>query len=160
MTAVLREASEVLERDAFLRACLEINPTDLNYEFIKAPGELAYWTEQLATATYVHATAKLNYDRERGRLFVLLRNKFEEGSKRPLSLELIGARCDEDAELFDLQMDVIKADAERMRLRGIVDAVGRKADMLQSLGAKLREEARGGPQVRNREENERALTGP
>lgn len=138
--------------DQYLRECVEIDQSDLNDEFIKIPSAIAYWNHQLAEATKAHAIAKLDYDREWARLFCALRDG--RGDKKAPAVDAIKAMCDMDPELYDLQLDVIEKDAERIRLRGVVDAVLGKRDMLQSLGAKLREEMRGDPSLR-----QNALTG-
>jgi hypothetical protein len=158
MSAVLRSHDTEEDRQEFLRACLEINPTDLNQEFIKVPGEIAHWNEQFANATYAHATAKLTYEREYARLFVELRNTLDPNTKKPPSLELLKAMCDADEDLGELAHDMNLKDADRIHIRGLVDAVVRKADMLQSLGAKIREEHRGDAGLR-RERAENALVG-
>lgn len=134
------------DRDAYLRECTEIDPNDLNDEFVKIPGAIAYWNAQLAEATRLHAIAKLDYEREWARLFCTLRDG--KGDKKAPAVDAIKAMCDTDDDLYELKLDVIEKDAERMRLRGIVDAVLGKRDMLQSLGAKLREEMRGDPTLR------------
>jgi len=157
MTRALRQADPLEARDEFLRQCLEISITDLNAEFIKVPGEIAYWGEQLSSATFAHASAKLAYERERGRMFTLLRNRHVEG-KKPLPVDAIEAVIAEDDELYELQLEVLQKDAARMHIKSIYDAVSRKADMLQSLGAKIREERRGEPALRQRDA-ERHLTG-
>jgi hypothetical protein len=138
------DADEDIEQ--YLQQSTTIDPDDLNAEFIRLPGAVAFWNARLAEATLAAQQAKLDYDREWARLFCLLRDG-RGGGKAP-AVDAIKAQCDQDEDLYALQADVIRRDAERLRIRGIVEAVLAKRDMLQSLGAKLREEMRGDPMLR------------
>jgi hypothetical protein len=159
MAAAIPRAESVESITAFLEECLEISPADLNDEFMKIPGQIAFWNERYATATYKHQTAKLHFERERARLFVALRNRPEPNTKKPPPMDAISALCDDDDDLFELAEEVARKDAERIKLKGICEAMLRKADMLQSIGAKLREEHRTDHSVRRQRAEERLLNG-
>jgi hypothetical protein len=133
--------------EAYLRRCLTLDKDDLNEEFCSVPAAIAYWNERLAFAVEAAHIAKIDYDREWARMFVMLRERDTGG--KPLAAELVKAKCDSDEELYAMQLDHAKKSAEVTRLRGIVDAVLAKRDMTQSLGAKLREELRGDPALRH-----------
>ena len=149
----LPEQDEIGDTQEYLRECLDLDPEQLNEEFCKIPGAIAWWNARFADASKRAAVAKLDYEREWARLYVLLSAPPDEeeeeealprGRKKPkkrtLTVDGIKARCDEDPELYQLAVDVALAEAEKIRLRGICEAVLAKRDMLQSLGAKLREE--------------------
>lgn len=145
--------NNITDRDSILRASIEIEPEDLNEEFIKAPGQISYWNQAYAEAHKQHALAKLEYDRAWAQLYCSLRAEYE-GRKPAVTVDALKALVEQDEDLYHLQMQVVLADAERLRMRGVAEAVIAKKDMLQSLGAKLREELRGDPTLRNN-----ALTG-
>lgn len=136
------------DRDTFLRQSLEIEPDQLNKEFIRVPGQLAYWNGQYAEAYKAAGLAKINYDRAWAQLYCALKAQ-QEGSKKPFTVDHLKALVDNDEDLHNLQMEVVIAEAEKLRLRGICEAVAAKKDMVQSLGAKFREEMRGDPMLRS-----------
>jgi hypothetical protein len=138
-------AVEANNKDEYLRECLEIGLEDLNESFCKVPGDIAFWNARYADATTAHQTAKLDYEQARAKQFVKLKNEADPATGKPRSLDLCGVLCDAHEGLYELSLDTIQKDAERIRMRGIVDAISAKRDMLQSLGAKLRVEMRGAP---------------
>jgi hypothetical protein len=147
-TSTRSSPEPIADRDSILRASVDIDPADLNEEFIRAPGHIAYWNQQYADAHREHGVAKIEYDRAWAQLYCQLRADFE-GRKPAITVDALKAMVDQDPDIYEKQMQVVVTDAERIRLRGIVDAVVAKKDMLQSLGAKLREEMRGDPVLRN-----------
>lgn len=134
------------DRDRYLEESVNIDPDTLNEEFVRLPAAVAYWNKQLSDATLAANMAKLDFDREWARMFCMLRDRPVSG--RAPAVEALKAMCDQDDDLYALQADVIVKEAERLRLRGICEAVLAKRDMIQSLGAKLREEMRGDPMLR------------
>ncbi len=141
------------DKDTFLRQSVHIEPDQLNEEFIRTPGQLAYWNAQYAKAYEAAAIAKIDYDRAWAQLYVVQKN-FYEGQKKPPTVDHLKALVDNDEDLYNMQIEIARTEAEKIRLRGICEAVAAKKDMVQSLGAKLREEMRGDPALRNN-----ALTG-
>lgn len=138
--------ANTVNKDAFLRECVEIDPAQLNDEFIRIPGDLAYWSNAYAAASRDAAVAKLDYERAWAQLYLTL--KAENAGNKGATVDWLKAACDNDPDVYDAQLLMIEKEAEKVRLRGMVDAVIAKKDMVQSLGAKLREEMRGDPTLR------------
>lgn len=131
------------ENHDYLAECISIDLVDLNDEFVRVPADISYWNGQLADATRIAMTAKLDLDRAKAQLFTTIRAS-KVDNKQP-SIDTVNAQVDADQDIYDLELDYILKEAERLRARGAVDAVSAKRDMIQSLGAKLRAEMRSDP---------------
>lgn len=124
-----------------------IDPLDLNREFTELPPQLAYWNAQLANATQASMEAKAQKDREEARVLLLVKET-SRLSKDKLTVAEVEAKVNLNEDVQDTQDIYIEKEAERLRLKGIVDSIHAKRDMLQSLGAKIRVEMMADPAVR------------
>lgn len=126
---------------------LRINPMDLNTEFVELPPRLAYWNQRLADATESAMEAKAIRDREEARGLLSVKEKARlKGDK--LTVDEVRAAVAGKEDVQEAQDLYIVKEAERFRLKGIVDAIIAKKDMLQSLGAKVRAEMMADPSIR------------
>lgn len=131
----------------FERESVRIDPLQLNREYCRLPGQLAYWNAQLAEATEKAMEAKASFDRQRA---ITLLQKREEVVFAQLKRTVaeVDAMVTEDDDVVVAHACHVDAEARRMRVKGVVDAVHCKRDMLQSLGAKLRVEMEADPLLR------------
>lgn len=137
------------ELETFAEESFEIDPVDLNREFCELAPRLAFWNAQLAEATKKSMIAKAEWDAEAARKLLESREEARLDPKSKVTVDEINAKVLLDDEVSDAHAVWIEAEAERVRLRGVVEAVLCKRDMLQSLGAKLRAEMQGDPVLRS-----------
>jgi hypothetical protein len=144
------ESEQAMDFDAnrFLQEAVNIDDLLLDQEFIKLPGQLAHYTANYAEAVRDYLMTKLNVETTRARAHLRLRAEAELGNRK-MTVADLDALVSTDQDYIAAAIDLIEADVARQKLRGIVDAVTAKKDMLQSLGAKLRAEMQGDPIVRN-----------
>jgi hypothetical protein len=135
------------EMETFEADSVAIDPLDLNREFTELPPQLAYWNAQFANATQASMEAKAAKDREEARVLLLVKETAKL-SKDKLTVAEVEAKVNLNEDVQDTQDIYIEKEAERLRLKGIVDSVHAKRDMLQSLGAKIRVEMMADPAVR------------
>ena len=121
---------------------------DLDGEFRKISGAIAYWNARYADAIEEHLKAEMDHKQEKARLYLHWRTTLELGGGR-ITEAMVTAKVESDPDYIESKVKAIEAEAEKVRLRGYTDAVSAKKDMLQSLGAKLRAEMAGDPTVRD-----------
>jgi hypothetical protein len=126
------------------RECISINPFDLNDEFTKLPAQVAYWNAELGNAIEDVLATKKEYDEMRARVFIFIKSD----SDAKLTVADIDARVTVDVEVEDAHMALVKAEAKKARVKGMVDALHVKKDMLQMIGSKLKIEMEHDPILR------------
>lgn len=149
---------EQTEKD-YMTESVELHEvTHLDEDMRRLPGDLAYWNNQYAEAFRKHARIKVNCDKLNGQLFMEHREKLilSEGKATE---KMIGAMVDQDETWHAARISLVEAEAEKVRLRGVCDAVIAKKDMMQSIGAKLRIEMANDPSIRQMAADTRLVTG-
>jgi hypothetical protein len=135
--------------EEYLRECLALDDFALDEEFIRMPADMAYWTALYAEAMRAWMLAKFEHERNAARLHHRTKAANDLGGQAKKAtvgdLEAL-VLMDPDYEVTYLAL--VDAEVEKVRLRGVVDAIATKKDMLQSLGAKLRAEMGGDPMIR------------
>jgi len=144
--------------EEYLRECITLDDFALDEEFVRMPADMAYWNGQYADALRGYMLAKLAHDRNAARLHLRVKASNEEGGGKKATVGDLEAMVLTDDSYQETALALLEADVERVRLRGVCDAIATKRDMLQSLGAKLRAEMAGDPMVR-REHSERRSRG-
>jgi hypothetical protein len=155
------DRNEQAELAQYLKDCVRIEPLALEEEFVRMPADLAYWNERYAKAVRAHLIAKIDGDRSRAWARQALRIKFT----NPENAHMLGGgkvtealleshitvypsvRAADDAE--------IEAEAKKIRLHGIIEAIRTKRDMLISLGANMRAEMQNDPMIKNEQREAR-----
>ncbi len=131
----------------YLGECTRIDDLALDGEFIRVPADLAYWSGRYADAHRAHLLAKHALDTTHARLHLSIKAEADINKMKMTVADLDAAVKSHD-EYLGAVLDLIDADADRLRLRGALEAVAAKKDMIQSLGAKLRAEMGADPMVR------------
>lgn len=145
--------------DAYLRESVVIDEImNLDEDMRRISGDLAYWNMRFADGNKEHLLLKIEMDRLFGMLYLEHREKLEL-LKGKVTESMVKAAVDTDERWHDMRVQVIEAEAERIRLRGVCDAVVAKKDMLQSIGAKLRIEMSGDPTIRDMASSGRNVRG-
>lgn len=131
----------------YLKQCVEIVPEAIHEEYVRLPADLAYWNAQYADAQRAFLLAKVEADILERELYPVLRVELEATGK--VTEKMIESALASSAAWKESKVRVAEAEAEKARLYGVLDAVRTKRDMLVSLGAHLRAEMDGSPQLRD-----------
>ncbi len=144
--AVVELAEELLD-------AVRIEPTVIEEEFIRLPGDMAYWNERFAMATHDYLDAKATREKLWGELlndsaiFDALAKRL---GKKPSVDQLKGEIETLDQYVGARQLENT-AKADVARTRGNVDCVIAKKEMLISLGAHIRAELNRDAMIREKE---------
>ncbi len=127
----------------------------------RVPADLAYWGAQYARAVRRYLTADMEFDRAKAETRILVRERLlaaavpdpaEDLKKAPkrgtVTESMVDAAVELEGEYHDARVALIEAEAEKVRIYGVVEAVKAKRDMLISLGANMRAEMQGDPVLR------------
>jgi hypothetical protein len=125
---------------------------------VRVPADLAYWNAQYAAANERFLTAKIEAERTRSSLWLEHRAKLEDAGKKPTE-KMVDAAVESDDRNYDARVALMRAEVEKGRLNGILDAVRTKRDMIVSIGAHQRAEMQGDPSLRALARNERTRRG-
>lgn len=136
-------------RDEHQRKSVSIHPADLQDEFVRLPADYAYWSGQYADALERHLLAESAMDNEHARLY-LLRSI---DTTKKFTVEFLKASIQAEPTYQGREKEFILSKVEVTRLRGVLDAIQAKRDMLQQLGARVREEMRHDPIIRAQARN-------
>jgi hypothetical protein len=137
------------DSEEFLNRCVEIDPLQLQEEYIRLPGDTAFWNARYAEAYRRWLEVKIERD-------VTLAEAAQE-ARAVLKDRGAKATVAEVEEQQALDVDVIRVrkleaqlEADKVRLNGVMDALRAKREMLISLGAHIRLEMGNDPSVRQR----------
>ncbi len=148
-----------MDVDSYLResVCIDEIMT-LDEDMRRISGDICYWNSRYAEGNKEHLLLKIEMDRLAGILYMEHREKLEL-LKGKVTEKMVTAAVDMDDRWHDMRIQVIEAETEKIRIRGVCDAVIAKKDMLQSIGAKLRIEMQGDPGIRDMASSGRNVTG-
>lgn len=146
--------------DKYLEECLKIEPLAIEEEFIRVPADLAFWNDRYASVYQHFHEMKL----AREQLYHHLYKQFGDDMltrqvKKPTIVEITAA-VETDPEFLIARTAEITADAERVRLYGIMDSLRSKRDMLISLGAHIRALMNQDPMIKQQASVDREVATP
>lgn len=125
---------------------VKIEPLAMQEEFIRIPADLSHWNAQYAEVLKAYLLAKARTEHEWARIWLETREALLADGKATEKLIESKAMCNPDWQKAHLSL--VELEAEKARIRGIVDALEAKKEMLVSLGAHLRAEMESDPMVR------------
>lgn len=128
-----------LSRD--IAVVVDIDDQDLHGEFSRAAHHLALWGERYAQAQRAYLRAKVDRERIESMLRLSLREDYEAAGKKATEAT-VDALLKTHPQYDATKLDEVDTEAEALRVRGILNAVKTKCDMLVSLGATQRAEMR------------------
>lgn len=146
------DADHLVELEDFLRECVGIDPLQINEEFVRIPGQLAYWNARYAKSLKRFLTLKVDLDIQRARLEPILRDIIIKGGGKP-TVDSVKAQIEQHEDIMKLRYDLVDAEVEKNEVYGSLDAVRSKKEMLVSLGAHLRAEMGGDPSIRDQQQH-------
>lgn len=128
---------------------VSIDDVALDEELMKAPGDIAYWNALFTDAlrSYLLEKHECAIVRAKARLRIKADTLKDKTTK--YTVDDINALLDTDDVVSEADIKLVHAEATKDKYKKFAEAVVAKKDMLQSLGAKLREEMRGDPVIRN-----------
>lgn len=135
--------------EKYLKDCVAIEPLAIQEEFTRLPADLAYWNDRYAAALRAHLLAKLDSEETHSRLYIAHRERMLAAGVKPTESQ-VEAQIDNDPEMHQARLAMVDSEVDKGRLRGIVDAVSTKRDMLVSLGSHIRTEMEGDLVIRKR----------
>ena len=128
-----------LEVDEYLYDSVNTDPLKLDDEFVRLPADLAYWHGQAANALRAYQTAKIDTKRLEARLSIELREQQILDGKKPTE-STVAAAVETSDEMYEARKNLVGLEADYERIRGVVDAVRAKKDMVVSIGHQIRAE--------------------
>lgn len=147
MTDDLHEQMLATIEDDYLRECARINPEDIQTEFERIPGQLAYFNAQYAGALNAHLVAEIDVKVTRARVYTAVREAMIAKGGKPTE-EYMKALIESNEDYIEQQYIASAAETKKNDLYGKLDAIRSKKEMLISLGAHLRAELGGDPLIR------------
>lgn len=146
-----------MDVDAFLYDSVTIDAVvDLDDQFRGIGAAVAYWNARYAESIELHLKAELEHKRMASQLYMEHRENLELTASK-VTEGMVKANMETDQRYLDSKIEAIETEAQKVKLRGVCDAVSSKKDMLQSLGAKLRAEMAGDPTLRSQMADMRAV---
>jgi hypothetical protein len=130
---------------------LEAVATDdllLNEEFIRMAGDMAHHNRRYTDANREFLLEKHESSIVEAKARLRIRTETLTDKPKPTDNDL-KAMVTVDSEVQQANLRRVEAEAEKEKLKRFAEAVVAKKDMIQSLGAKVREEMRGDPAIRD-----------
>ena len=139
-----------IEVDDYLAQVVSIEPTALDEEFTRLPSDLAYYNQLFANAQRRYMLAKMDVERVEARLTIEVRETLAmaAGSSRGPTVDAVKAEVASRKDYQDAHLAEIDAEIEAGRLKGVLEALRTKRDMLIQLGANVRAEMAGDAHLR------------
>lgn len=145
----MTEADHKLVQEA-----VRISEVAIQEEFIRLPGDLAYWNQRHADARKAAMLVEHERKTAEARKQLEIRAAAKATGEK-LTVGEIEAQVVASDDYQKAVLREIDADCERELVRGVVDAIHAKKDSLVSLGAHLRLEMQGDPSIRDDERRRR-----
>ncbi len=123
------------------------DPSLLQDEFVRLSADLATWNARYAEASEAYLEADTSFDFLAAELSREWRAEFVEGGTKHTEAG-IKERVESDKRYLAARRARNSAEVEKTRMRGMVDAVQAKKDMIVSLGATIRMEMSSNPSLR------------
>lgn len=128
-----------IQVDDYLYDSVNTDPLQLDDEFVRLPADLAYWHYKSSEALKRFQTAKLDTKRLEARLSIEMREQQIAEGKKPTE-STVSSAVEMSEEMYEARCALVSLEATYERLRGIVDAVRVKKDMVVALGNQIRAE--------------------
>jgi len=148
-----------VEIDDYLKKSVDIEPMAIEEEFVRLPGDLAYWNERYARAVTSYLTNKIQRERIEARLYLEQREHLtakvnvevaegKKGGKAP-TIDEIKSAVAGHCSMIEAEDMELSSEVEKVRLYGVLDAIRAKRDMLIQIGSRQRVEMEHDPVIRD-----------
>lgn len=146
-----------LEIDDYLKQCIELEPEVITEEMSRISADYAYWNEKYAMANRVQLEAEFHEKKTKAQLY--LKHREPETGKKAPTVDAIDAMVTVDPLFEEAHMKLIAAQAEASYLKGVLETLRTKREMLISVGAHKRQEEKGDVRMMEKRALERAAGG-
>lgn len=146
------------ELDEYLRECVRIDPHSLNDEFVRLPADYAFFNEKYRTALERSLLADAAVKRMRAGLYITSSEAVMPSGK-PATVGYIEALVERDPDYAQAASEAIYAEADVAHVKGVLEAIRTKRDMIIQMGATVRQELQNDPAVRDRARTDRMARG-
>lgn len=149
MSKNLTEVDEfwATESDEYLYECTHINDDDINNEFKRTSADIAFWSKKYADAVKESITAEINRKQVWSAKWIATKEMLVATGSRA-TIEDIKSNLETDNSVREARAREITAEFEKERIKGIMEAIRTKREMLISLGAHLRQEMQQDPTIK------------
>lgn len=144
-----------VEIDDYLKECVDMVPDLLSEEFARMSADYAYWNERYAAANRRELEAEWGVSKAYSATYLRKKLALEEAGKKAPEAT-VDAEVKADEAYGAAVQEHIDAQAEREHLKGVLEALRTKREMLVSAGAHQRQEMQGDMAMRDRAALKRA----
>jgi hypothetical protein len=137
----------VAEEAEYTHRAVRIDPLDLREEYMRLPGDLATANARYAEALDAYLEAEAHAKSETAKLYLQLRELMAIKGDRVTEAMLL-ATLESSPKWLEIRGRVVSAEVDKVRARGLCDAIHAKREMLVSLGAHVRKEMDNDPTIR------------
>lgn len=134
--------------EEYLAECLKIEPLALSEEFVRLPGDFAYWAGKYASATEDYLKAKARCEHEYARLYLLAGQQVNPATSKPYTVEALKSLVEVDDEYQAVKLAEVEAEVTLTKAKNTLEAIRTKRDMAVQLGAQVRQEMQADPLTR------------
>lgn len=138
-------ASSHLDPDE-IKAAVTIMPEAITEDFVRVPSDLAYYNAIYSDAIDMLLTAKRKVEECEAEL----RREYRASADVKVTESYLDSCVALDPRYKILRESVDRAEVNKSRANGVVDAIRAKKEMLISLGAHIRAEMNGQPSINER----------
>lgn len=138
------------EKEEYLKACIDIFPEQLQEEFVRTPADMAYWGREFADAARARDMSKLLTKRVRAQVEKAVRAAPRAAGEKAPTEATVAAAVETDAGVIAAEEAEADAEYQVAVIKGTLDAIRAKRDMLIQLGAQQRLEMESDPLIRQR----------
>jgi DNA repair photolyase len=139
-----------LEVDEYLYSCVTLDPTVITDEMSRVSADFAYWGNRYAKAHREYLRAKILDKRAKAQSYAEKRELLQ-ATRGKATVSDIDAAVVLDETVQEAEAAVIECEYDRETLKGCLEAVRAKRDMLITLGAHMREEMKGTPRINKKD---------
>lgn len=133
--------------DGYYKECVETDPRNLDDMLKRLPADFAFWNEQYANALRRELRADMNMRTVSDSLRIVKREEIE-ALRGKATESMVDAEVTADRNYAKAREELIDAEVEATRLKGRLEALRIKRDMVMQIAAQTRIEMMGDPMVR------------
>ena len=140
--------------DEYLRQCVELEPEALQEEYSRLSGDYAHWNQRFKDASRDLLMAEFEETKVAARLRIFFKESVGPGGKPPTEAT-VEAHVVLAPDYEAAHLKAIEAQVESTYLKGVMESLRTKREMLVSLGAHVRQELQGDLRLLERNELQR-----
>lgn len=136
-----------MEVDAYLYACVSIDKLNIKDEFVRISSDFAYWNERYTQAHEADLLATIDKDKVRAQMRIEHRERLLMRNEK-VTESMVDSAVETDQVVLNSRVACVQTEVEKTRLRGLLEAIRAKRDMLISTGSMIRQEMSTDPTLR------------